>query len=84
MTKATAEVDEAFAAGNLSWPPKHQEVVSSCPYICAVIKEASRVFPSFAVQIQRYSPPEGVMLSNHIIPAGYRVGSTLLPGANVS
>ncbi|KAF2445759.1 cytochrome P450 [Karstenula rhodostoma CBS 690.94] len=74
MAMATAEVDEAFAAGNLSWPPKHQEVVASCPYVCAIIKEASRVFPSFAVQIQRYSPPEGIKLSGKFIPAGYRVG----------
>lgn len=74
MAKAIAEVDEAFAARNLSWPPKHQEVVASCPYVCAVIKEASRIFPSFSVQIQRYSPSEGIKLSGQFIPAGYRVG----------
>lgn len=74
LNKATIEVDEAFATGKLSWPPKYQEVVASCSYVCAVIKEASRIFPSFAVQIQRYSPPEGIKLSGHVIPPGYRVG----------
>jgi cytochrome P450 len=74
MIKATAEIDKVFAANELSWPPKHQEVVASCPYVCAVIKEASRIFPSFAVQIQRYSPPEGIKLSGQFIPPGYRVG----------
>ena len=69
-----AEVDQAFATGLLSWPPKYQEVVASLPYVGAVIKEASRYFPSFAVEIQRYSPPEGLTLNGKFIPPGYRVG----------
>ncbi|CAI6339321.1 unnamed protein product [Periconia digitata] len=74
MAKAVAEAEVTFTNGALSWPPKYQEVVTSCPYICAVIKEASRVFPSFAVQIQRYSPPEGISVAGTFIPPGYRVG----------
>ena len=74
MTKAVAEVDEAFDSGKLSWPPKHHEVVASLPYILAVIKEASRYFPAFSVQMPRCSPPEGITLAGKFIPPGYAIG----------
>ncbi|KAF1979975.1 cytochrome P450 [Bimuria novae-zelandiae CBS 107.79] len=74
MAKTTAEVDDALAAGKLTWPPKYQDVVASLPYVCAVIKEASRYFPTFAVQIPRYALPEGITLNGTFIPPGFRVG----------
>ncbi|KAF2710606.1 cytochrome P450 [Pleomassaria siparia CBS 279.74] len=73
LAKAQAEVDAAFSAGTLSSPPKYNEVLA-LPYICAVIKESTRLFPSFQVSMQRYSPTHGIELSGKHIPAGYRVG----------
>jgi cytochrome P450 len=73
LTKAQAEIDAAATAGSLSTPVKYNEA-SALPYLSAVIKEASRLFPSFQVSMQRYSPKQGITLSGIFIPAGLRVG----------
>ncbi|KAF2801150.1 cytochrome P450 [Melanomma pulvis-pyrius CBS 109.77] len=73
LVKAQAEIDAASAAGILSTPVKYNEAVA-LPYLSAVVKEATRLFPSFQVSMQRYSPKQGIELSGKHIPAGFRVG----------
>ena len=73
LAKARAEVDAAFADGRLTSPVRHTDAIT-LPYLCAVVKEATRMFPSFQVPMPRYAPAQGLELSGRHIPAGYRVG----------
>lgn len=66
-----AELDAATPS--LSSPIKYIESIK-LPYLCASIKEAMRLFPSVALNLQRTSPPGGLDLSGKYIPRGYRVG----------
>lgn len=73
LAKARAEVDAAFANGTLSHPVQYNQAIT-LPYLTAVVKEATRLFPSFQVTMPRYAPMQGIELCNKHIPAGYRVG----------
>ncbi|RAR14700.1 pisatin demethylase [Stemphylium lycopersici] len=70
-----AAVQELQAQDHLlSKPVTYAESTTHLPYISACIKETSRLFSSVAVSMSRVSPAQGIMLSNHHIPAGYHVG----------
>ncbi|KAF2864810.1 pisatin demethylase [Massariosphaeria phaeospora] len=71
--KVVAEIKEADYAGRLSSPIKYSETMSHLPYTCACIREASRIFPSFAIHMSRVAPQEGLALSGYHIANGYRV-----------
>lgn len=74
MTKLTIKIDSAYKNGILTHPAQHSQV-TTLPYLMAVCKEATRVWPSFQVIMPRYSPAQGLHLPNgFFIPEGYRVG----------
>lgn len=73
LDRVRAEVDAAFSNGTLSTPVQYSEAVA-LPYLTAVIKESSRLFPSFQVSMPRHAPSQGVELCGMHIPAGYKVG----------
>ncbi|KAH7084025.1 cytochrome P450 [Paraphoma chrysanthemicola] len=73
LVKVRAEVDEAFEKGALSSPVQYGPA-SSLPYLNAVVREAVRLFPAFAVSQPRYVPHHGMELCGTFIPAGYTVG----------
>jgi cytochrome P450 len=74
LAKAHAEIDAAFAAGNLSSPVKYSETTTKLPFVCASIKEAMRMHPSVGFNMQRHAPEEGIELAGKFIPKGYRIG----------
>lgn len=74
LSKVISEIQQVDAAGKLSSPIKFSETMNYLPYTCACIKEATRIFPSFAIHMPRLAPPEGLELSGYHIPAGYRAG----------
>ncbi|KAH8730154.1 pisatin demethylase [Phaeosphaeriaceae sp. PMI808] len=74
LAKAVAEVRDAETRGLLSTPIQYVEATSHLPYICACIKESTRLFPSFAVRLSRVSPTEGLELCGYYIPSGYWAG----------
>jgi cytochrome P450 len=74
LAKVVAEIESKDAEGLLSHPVQFSETTTHLPYMCACIKESARVFPAFAIQMARVSPPEGLELSGHYLPAGYRAG----------
>lgn len=74
FAKVVAEMKVADSAGLLSSPIQYSETTNHLPYMCACIKEATRVFPSFSIHLPRVAPPEGLELSGYHIPSGYRAG----------
>jgi len=72
--KAVDEIRAADARGELSTPVRYAEVMARLPYVCACIKEATRLFPSFALRMSRQAPEQGLEICAHFIPAGYAVG----------
>jgi cytochrome P450 len=74
LSKAVAEVQEADKKGLLSTPLLYNEAVSHLPYICAAIKEAMRLFPSFATRLRRVAPAQGLELAGYHVPGGCWVG----------
>ncbi|KAF2635347.1 cytochrome P450 [Massarina eburnea CBS 473.64] len=73
MRKIRTEIDNAFEDGTLSHPVQYNAAVT-LPYLSAVIREASRVFPSFQLTMPRFVPAQGLELCGFHIPAPYRVG----------
>lgn len=73
LDKATAEIDAAFNDGRLTSPVQYNQA-SKLPYLMALIKESFRLFSPFAAPLQRYSPPQGIVLAGTHIPGGWRVG----------
>lgn len=73
LEKVRAEVDGAFENGTLSSPAQYVPA-SSLPYLNAVVREATRLFPAFSVSQPRYVPSGGMELCGKFIPAGYTVG----------
>ncbi|KAE8825855.1 hypothetical protein HRS9139_08965 [Pyrenophora teres f. teres] len=74
MSRAIEEVQNASTQGLLSTPITYHESTKHLPYVGACIKEAARIFPSFANSQARVAPAEGITLSGVYIPSGYRVG----------
>jgi cytochrome P450 len=74
LAKAIEEIKQVDSKGLLSHPIQFSETTNHLPYICACIKESARVFPAFSIQMARVSPPEGLELSDHFLPSGYRAG----------
>jgi cytochrome P450 len=72
--KAVGEVRAADARGELSTPIRYAETMAHLPYVCACIKEATRLFPSFALRMSRVAPAQGLEICGHFIPAGHCVG----------
>lgn len=73
LVKARTEVDVAFNEGRLTHPVQQGQSVK-LPYLAAVIKESFRLFGPFAAPLQRYPPPQGIVIAGTHIPAGMRVG----------
>jgi cytochrome P450 len=73
LERLRAEVDIAFESGALSSPVQYSQA-SLLPYLNAVVKEATRLFPAFAVSQPRYAPSQGMELCGQYIPAGYTIG----------
>lgn len=74
FAKVLAEVSEADAAGKLSSPVRNSEG-SNLVYTNAAISEAMRVFPPWQFHMPRVAPTQGLQVSGHYIPAGYRIGA---------
>lgn len=73
LQKIRAEVDNAFASGILTHPVQYSQAIS-LPYLGAVVKEATRLFPSLSVTMPRHAPAQGIELCGTHIPSGYIVG----------
>ncbi|TID12828.1 cytochrome P450 [Venturia nashicola] len=73
LSKVRAEVDAAFENDTLSSPAQFNQA-SSLPYLSAVVKETTRLFPAFSVSQPRYAPIQGIELCGKYIPAGYSIG----------
>lgn len=67
------EIDNATIDGRLSSPPRYAEA-SNLPLLCASIKEAMRLHPSVGLTIPRIVGPEGLVIADTFIPAGWKVG----------
>jgi cytochrome P450 len=74
LSCAVAEIQQADARGLLSTPVQYSETMAHLPYICASVKEATRLFPSFAICLRRVAPVQGLELCGHFVPGGYEVG----------
>lgn len=73
MKKLRAEIDAAYANGTLTHPCQYNDA-STLPYLSAVVKESTRVFPAFQVTMPRYAPAQGIEVCGTVIPAGYKLG----------
>ena len=73
LDKLRSEIDAAFDSGVLSHPVQYG-ALDKLVYLSAVIKECTRIFPSFQVTMPRHAPAEGLELCGYHIPAGYRAG----------
>jgi cytochrome P450 len=73
LEKVRAEIDTAFANGLLSSPVQYSQA-AALPYLNAVVREATRLFPAFSVSQPRYAPAQGIELCGKHIPAGYTIG----------
>ncbi|OAL30862.1 hypothetical protein AYO20_08555 [Fonsecaea nubica] len=68
-----AEIDQANAEGELSFPVKHAQALK-LPYLCACIKEGMRMHPSVGLTLPRLMPAGGLQICGKYVPEGYRVG----------
>ena len=66
------EIDTYYKANNLQRPITYQQTLEM-PLLCAVIREAIRMFPAIPYQLLRYAP-EGMVISGMKIPIGTPVG----------
>lgn len=66
------EIDEATAAGKLSYMPQWNEV-QALPYFQACLKEAMRIRPAVGLNITRLVPPEGTEIEGTKFPGGTRL-----------
>jgi cytochrome P450 len=71
--KLLAEIDDKFAAGQLSDPIQYSEAISM-PYFQAVLKEAMRMRPGVGISMTRHVPEGGTHIDGQWYPGGTRVG----------
>jgi cytochrome P450 len=77
MNRLQAEINEYYTTKNLTTPITYAQCLE-LPFLQAVIKEAGRLHPSIMYQLPRYSPPEGITIDNHFLPAGTEIGMSPL------
>ena len=70
--KIKAEIDEATAAGKLSYMPQWNEV-QALPYFQACLKEAMRIRPAVGLNITRLVPAQGAEIDGVQYPGGTRL-----------
>jgi cytochrome P450 len=73
LAKARKEVDDAYDNGTLSSPVQYNQAIN-LPYLTSVVKESTRLFPSFQASMPRYAPLQGLEVCGKHIPAGYKIG----------
>jgi cytochrome P450 len=71
--KLRREIDDAWAAGNLSSPVTFQQA-QSLPYLQAVIQEAFRLEPVIGLVLPRIVPDGGAEICGRFFPSGSVVG----------
>lgn len=66
------EIDAYYKSKDLQRPITYQQTLEM-PLFCAVIREATRLFPSIVYQLLRYAPEE-IVVDGKRIPAGTPIG----------
>lgn len=66
------EIDEYYKSRDLRRPITYQQTLEM-PFFCAVVREATRLFPSIVYQLIRYAPEE-MAVNGRKIPLGTPVG----------
>ncbi|CEN61002.1 hypothetical protein ASPCAL07672 [Aspergillus calidoustus] len=72
--KLRDEIDEASAAGKLSYPRIKYAEATQLPYLIACCKEGMRMHPSVGLTLPRIVPSGGCQIAGHWFPGGLRVG----------
>jgi cytochrome P450 len=72
-----SEISQASRHGAISSPIRDSEA-QQLPYLQAVIREGLRIFPPVAAYAPREAPPGGDTISGKHVPAGTRLGFTVL------
>lgn len=70
--KLVDEIQDAFAAGNLSFPVRYNSAMK-LPYLSACIKEGMRISPATGTGFPRYVPEGGATIAGRYFPGGYKV-----------
>jgi hypothetical protein len=55
----------------------YTDIVTSVPYILAVLKESLRLYPNIGFMLPRIVPPSGISVGPHYIPPGTTVASSM-------
>ena len=74
LRKLRDEINAYTVAKSLSDPPKYHET-SKMPYLLAVLRESSRIFPAASAKFMRTVPAGGAMISGKYLPEGTNIGS---------
>ncbi|KAJ5382246.1 hypothetical protein N7517_000157 [Penicillium concentricum] len=67
------EIDTYYKDNTLTSPITYTDTLK-LPYLCAVVKEATRLLPSIVYQLLRHVPEQGLMIDGKSIPPGTPVG----------
>jgi cytochrome P450 len=70
----TKEIDDASAAGQLSYPLIKYHEASRLPYFEACCKEGMRLHPSVGLTVPRHVPTGGCEVAGDFFSAGIRLG----------